>query len=86
MYWIFRVEVYPKQVTSKKQAESAQFSAWKACSLALRMEIVQSSEKQVNFYWTTQHHLPENSTLQNLKCIFFRTYLELAFTVLSMKK
>jgi hypothetical protein len=35
-----------------------------AYSLALRMQVVQSSEKQVNFYKTTQYDLPENTTVR----------------------
>jgi hypothetical protein len=46
--------------------------SWLAYSLTQKMESVHSSEMSVNFYWTTQLYIPEDSALpshhhENLK-------------------
>jgi hypothetical protein len=35
-----------------------------AYSLTLKMEAIYSSEMSVDFQWTTQHYIPEDSTLR----------------------
>jgi hypothetical protein len=37
-------------------------------SLTLKMEAVRSSETSLNFYRSTRHHIPEDSTLRNHRC------------------
>jgi hypothetical protein len=39
-----------------------------ACSLTLKMEAICSTEMSVDFHWTTQRYIPEDSTHHNHHC------------------
>jgi hypothetical protein len=46
-----------------------------AYSLALKMEATCSSETSVDFQQTTQHYIPEDSTLHNHHCENLKSYI-----------
>jgi hypothetical protein len=39
-----------------------------AHSLALKSDVIYSTETTVNFYWTARRYIPENSSLHSSRC------------------
>jgi hypothetical protein len=46
-----------------------------AYSSTLKMETILSSEMVVDFQWTTQHYIPEDSTFHNHHCENLKSYM-----------
>jgi hypothetical protein len=59
--YIFRVEEYAKQITSKNQTALFTFVPY---YLTLKMEAVRSSETAVNFFRIIRRHIPEDCALR----------------------
>jgi hypothetical protein len=65
---MFPKNTLPSQANDQKIVRRLLFAAFLAYSLTPKMEAICSSETSVNFYWPTQHHIPEASTLQGSQC------------------
>jgi hypothetical protein len=53
----------PSGLKSKTRAALYLLVDWLAHSLTLKMRVAHSSKTVVNFYWTTQHLIPEDFVL-----------------------